>query len=159
MNGKKLLAKFVKALFTWPESQIILGRSNVEVDDFSGNFVVIDSMLSMPQSTTRDFDDEAEEMTYTVHLLDQMSLNFYGEKALENALKFTSLCSSQTAREIMAVLGISLYHPTAINNLSFLAGSEQENRFEITVKMRYTYSYTEPTLKIETINFDEFLTD
>lgn len=162
MNGASvLLAKYTRDLLQQPEQTVvILGRRNVPRGDASDLQIVIDQLApATPITDTQSYDGEAEIMTVTQLWRSVMTVDFYGDEGYDQAIKFITLNRHQTGLELKQALGIDLHNVGQLQDLKLLQGEQYSERYQIEVTMIYNISNDISTLRIDTAQFDELLTN
>lgn len=158
INPLVQLAKFTRDLLGVDETTIKLGRQNFEDLTLSDDLIIVDSINYSRQASMKKFDSDAEEMTHTTNQLGDFTINFYGSSAFENVTLFDTLKNSQAAWELQRSYGITVYNDTTITNLKQLTGKRYNERYELGLKVRFNFSTTIETLRIDSADIT-FLND
>lgn len=151
------LARYTRDLLGVDESIIKLGRDNFDNTDFSQPLIVVDTLTTAPQYSNFNYDNVAEQRTHTVNILGDFTLNFYGSDALTQSSIWVTMNTSEAGRQLQQLYEIQIYRGTSVNNLRWLAGAQYNNRFEVSVRMRYNIEHTSSVLRIDTAQLDDFL--
>lgn len=144
------LATYTKDLLTFNPSLIVIGRENANKVDSGKNYIVIDELFSIPEGRSNDFDGDTEEQTLSVLMKGDFTIDFHGEDARANAVKWVALHGSQKGYELQRDLELTVYHATSFRDLKLLEGSQYKNRYQIEIKLQYTITETIETLRIDT---------
>lgn len=146
------LANYVTELMTFDETKVLIGRENATRDNFSQNYIVIDTLAPAGNlSNGRDYNYTTEKEKLNTVQKGSFTLEFYGTAAYSNCNKFVNLQSSQQGKDIQKTHGITCYKASTINNLKQLAGNKYFDRYEIEVMVLYNDSFEIDTLRIEEI--------
>lgn len=152
-----LLADFTQDLLVQPDGVIVIGRANVSRDDFNALQIAVDQLDSGTMiSFTENYDGDAEVMTYSQIQKAYFTLSFYGDDALTQATKFSTLSRSETGINLQINSGITVYNFGTIRDVKLLTGSQYSNLYELQFTMRYATSGTEDILRIDKAQY-EFL--
>lgn len=148
------LAIFVRDLLQQPEGTVVvIGRHNMRRDDFTALQIVVDRISpELLTSQSKAFDGEAETTTITSYFEGPNTLNFYGDGARAEAIKFIGMLSSQAGYELQRDQTISVYNMTGLTDVKLLAGSQYSERQEMVFNVRYSESLVIDTLRIDTAN-------
>lgn len=158
-GGLVLLGRFVRDLLGMPEGSVVqLGRKNFRRDDFTGLQIVIDSISPFEMVGTSE-KYESEVITYTQAWRGPCIINFYGDAAYSEAVKFSALIQSQAGYELQRDLGVSVYEVGTISDLRFITGEQYSERYEIELNIRFTTSENVSTLRIDEAQLADILTD
>lgn len=145
------LADYVTDLMDFDETKVIVGRENAAQETFANDYIVVDTLATVPTSHSREYDWDLEKENRTTSLQGTFTFEFYGPNAETNAYKFVNIVSSQKGKDLQKTNGITLYRPSSVNNLKQLAGNKYFDRIEIEIIVQYNQSFEIDTLRIEEI--------
>lgn len=154
-NAAVLLAIFVRDLLVQPEgSVIVLGRVNMRRDDYKTLQIVIDDVVALGRiSSSETYDPTTENMQYNQQLTSSATVDFYGDGAYDESVKFVTTIASQRGSELQRDSFIDVLQQSAITDLKMLAGDEYSERFQVAVNIVYNIAYNESILRIDTTDF------
>lgn len=150
------VAKFVRDLLPVAESLVIIGRENFERTDFSVGYIVVDLLTGNPVASSQRFNPTAEQLTIATLSRWAVTIDFFGDAAYTNSDRFQLLQKSQRAVELCEALGISVFRPTAVQDLRALTGAQYGNRVQVELVVHANASAVLDTLRIDTPQ-NEFL--
>jgi hypothetical protein len=146
------IADYVTALMAFDPSKVIIGRENAIKENFSQNYIVIDTLApAVNFSNGRDYNPITEKEKLNTVQKGSFTLEFYGTDSDSNCNKFVNLQSSQQGKDLQKTYGITCYKASNINNLKQLVGNKYFDRYEIEVMVLYNDSFEIDTLRIEEI--------
>ena len=125
------VCQFTEDLLDYSHNLILRGRDNFERIDFSENYIVVDELVSVEQSTTQKFIGGESRYLKTLNMTASVTLDFYGSNALSNAQKWATIKNMQAGIELQQGLGINLKNVSSIRNLKALTGSQYNNRYQV----------------------------
>lgn len=152
------VAKFVRDLLGVNEALVKIGRDNFERTDFSTGYIVVDLLTGGPLASSKRFDPVAEELTLATLSRWVVTVDFFGDAAYTNSDRFQLLQKSQRAVELCETLGISVFRPTAVQDLRALTGAQYGNRVQVELVVHANASAIIETLRIDEPQF-EFLNE
>jgi hypothetical protein len=159
MNQLIALARLIRDLLGHDEQLIKIGRTEEERLDFAENYIVIDSLApATATSTSEKYNDVAEELTYTAQMRQIVTIEFFGNNASANAVKFMLMLKSDLACDLQVANQITVHHVTQTIDLKALTGQQYGNRVQSELVIFYTQSLTMPVLRIDEAQFN-FLKD
>ena len=133
------------------ESTIKLGRSNMNVDDFTATQIVIDILGSVTiQTNSQKYDGTLESMNYNNTQNATVTLNFFGDGSYELANKFVLLCNSEKKYTLENLLKLRLGIPKSITDVKLLTGSQYSEQYEVELNITSVED-----IEIETLRIDE----
>lgn len=147
---KKRLARVVRDLLEYDESIVILGRNNINYEDFGELLIVIDTLTSTAVGNTPSYDGESEVHNYSSLYASPCTINVYGNNASGIADRLVQLIQSEKCKDLQYQHQITVYNATSITDLGFLAGSQYNERYEIALNAQLTKSVDVETLRIDT---------
>lgn len=153
------LARFIRDVMPYDEQLIKPGQQNFEREDFNEDYIVPDEISSSPVTLPKGFDPVLEEMDYCAVMQSQNTVDFFGKLAFTNAVRFIALIGSQQGYELQRDMGISVFSPSTITDLTQLTGQQYSPRFQIALNVRYNESVKVPTLRIDEAVLDDVLFD
>ena len=145
------VAKYIRDLLSKTEEVVKIGRSNVNQDNFTNEFIVIDSIA--PQtliSSNNSFSNNNINIVNRFKI--PLSIRFYGDNALTNANLFLGLSTHQKGTELSIDYGVEIYRMSSLLDLSNLLGSQYYNLYEITLNCKYNYM---ATISTDAINYND----
>lgn len=145
---------YIKELLTYDSSKIVAGRTNLTIDDFTQDFIIVDILTLSPIYRNEDYSGTTEIMKYYTTTKANITVDFFGTNALTHAMNFLNLQSSQKATELQATLGVGLFHTTNIKNLMEKVGTTYFNRYQIELVLLSSNSSDVSTLRIDTVVAD-----
>jgi hypothetical protein len=146
----ELLAAYTRDLLDHDASLIVIGRENVDKANSSDDYIAVDELVSIPAGASQEFDGNSEEQTFSVQMKGDFTINFFGDNARANAVKWVTLHGNQESYELQRDLGFAVYHATSFRNLKNLEGSQYKNRYEIEISLYFNETTTIDTLRIDT---------
>ena len=148
------LAIFVRDLLQQPEGTVVvIGRHNMRRDDFTALQIVIDKIAPEElTSQSKAFDGDAETMAINSYFNGECIINFYGDGARFEAVKFIGLLATQASYELQRDQALGVYNMTGLTDVKLLAGSQYTERLELAFNVRYSESLVIDTLRIDTAN-------
>lgn len=151
------LAKFIRDLMSFSETDIFIGRQGMRINDFSGRQVVVDSTGSIiPKTVSSKFDGTAEEMIYAHQIMTPCTINFYGDSAYSDATTFVLSVRSQAGYELQRDLGIGVYDIGQLIDVKILTGEQYNGRIQVNLNVLSSISLAVSTLRIDTAELDDF---
>lgn len=145
---------YIKDLMPFDASKIVIGRTNFNVEDFSDDFIIVDILNIVPSARNKTYNGTTEMMSYSTTSKTNVTLDFFGANALDNAMKFINIQSSQKALELQNSLQIGLFHSKNLKNLMEKVGTTYFNRYQIELVVISTSTTDIETLRIDTIQID-----
>lgn len=144
---------FTRDVMELDEKFIINGRSNYEKLNFNDDLLVVDGIPAYnAQSTTSKYDGQKEIQTISTLYSSEYNVTFYGEKALDNAVKWQALAKSERGLQTMIKYGISIYNVKSIQDIKLLTGTQYKNCLQIGFTMDYIEKNEIETLRIEKLD-------
>jgi hypothetical protein len=137
---------------------VVQGRSNLETLNFNNNYIVIDELSSIEVSTTEQFDGNISDYKKVLNMIADITLDFYGDEALSNAQKWSTIKGLQAGSELQRTLGINILQIGNIQNLKRLTGSQYSSRYQVGVKVWYNVEFSVEIDSILNIDLD-FIND
>lgn len=133
------LGKFTRDLLVRAEgSVVIIGRTNMRRDDFTGLQIVIDQLGgSRRVASGQKYVHTTELMTYDQAWSMAATVDFYGDGALAEAHRFAVLLQSERALDLKRSLGIAIYRPSQITNVKLLTDEAFSERQQIELNITY----------------------
>ena len=151
------LAKFIRDLMSFSESDIFIGRQGFRVNDFSGRQVVVDSTGSIiPKTVSEKFGGTAEEMTYSQQIMTPCTINFYGDSAYSDATTFALSIRSQLGYELQRDLGIGIYDMGQLIDVKMLTGEQYNGRIQVSLNILSSINLAIETLRIDEAQLNDF---
>lgn len=151
----KSTALFVRDLLGHDEQLIRIGRLGEDIDDFTTDYIGVDSLgASIRMASGETYDGTAEEMKYGQQWQAPVTLSFYGDNAWDNATQFALMIKSQAAFELQQSLNIGVFQASQLTDVKILAGQQYGNRIEIALNVRYSIGATVGTLRIDTAQIE-----
>ena len=151
----RLTAMYVRDLLTHPEDEILIGRLGEDIEDFTIDYIGVDSLgAAQRMASGETFDNVDEIMTYAQQWQAPVTLSFYGDNAYSNAVRFGLLIQSQASFELQQSLGIAVYQTSQMTDVKTLTGQQYGNRYEIALNIMYSVSADVDTLRIETAQIE-----
>lgn len=151
-----LVARYTRDLLSFDEQNIMFGRDNFEPPNYNTDYIVIDNLLVPKVRSQYDYFPATEEMRYMSVFNGPFTLDFFGPNAFSNTTKFVDLNQGHRAFDLSIVHGVTVYTPENINNLRFLTGTDQQNRYQVQVNVRFITTTIETILRIDTANTETF---
>ncbi len=151
MDILKVVGGLIQAMSIVPTGNVIIARENDLESDFNANIIVVDFLTNTPIGRVRKYDSTAETMTYTVYNKPQLTIDFYGQSASTNSIKFIALLDSQTAYEYKRDNQIEVMHNKTNTNIKQVQGVTNYDRFQVEIVVKYTDEFTESILRIDTV--------
>jgi hypothetical protein len=149
------LYEVVKATLNYNENLILIGRENATQQTFTQNYIVVDTLASVPTSRPlRRYDDNEEIEYFHTNMTGTFTLEFYGNKARINHTNFLNLINSQECRDAQKANEIVLFVPKNTNNLKMQTQSKFYERYEIEVVIQYVVKTAVDRLRIDTADID-----
>lgn len=159
IQPEKQLAKFVRDLLNISEEFITIGRVN-KYDKQCEDLIVIDNLSpAIQQSVTKTYDGAGEIQTIDSLMMGQFTINFYGKNAQSNASTFVVLNHTEEARTLQKTCSISVFRVSQITNLKRLSGSHYDERYEISLNLKYNITHDVSRLRFDEAQFGEILVD
>lgn len=141
---------YIKDLMPFSEDKIIIGRTNFNVDDFSDDIIIVDVLNLVPTARNQTYNGTTEIMSYSTTSKINVTIDFFGANAFDNAIKFLNLQSSQKAIELQNSLLIGLFHSKNLKNLMEKVGTTYFNRYQLELVVISTSTTSISTLRIDT---------
>lgn len=148
-TGTLELARFIRDLLEFNEQQIKIGRTNFERSDFTEDFIVPDEISTAIEVLPKDFNSTTEILSQGTQIKGQYTIDFYGDNAYTNAVKFTVLSNSQKGYELQRDMGITVFSVTTITDLKELTDTQYSPRYQLALNLRYNESVNVPTLRLD----------
>jgi hypothetical protein len=153
------LARFLRDLIDHPEDLIKIGRNEEDRIDFAEDYIVIDSLAPATSThTSESYNGIGEELTYSAHMRQIVTIEFFGNNASANSVRFLLMLKSDLACDLQVANGITVHHITQTIDLKALTGQQYGNRIQSELVLFYTESLTTPVLRIDEAQFT-FLKD
>lgn len=151
------LAKFIRDLMSFSESDVFIGRQGFRVNDFSGRQVVVDSTGSvLPKTVSEKFDGTAEEMTYSQQIMTPCTISFYGDSAYLDATTFSLSIRSQAGYELQRDLGIGIYDMGQLIDVKMLTGEQYNGRIQVSLNILSSINLAVETPRIDEAQLNDF---
>ena len=149
------LYEVVKATLNYDENLILIGRENATQETFTRNYIVVDTLASVPNGRPlKKYDDVNEIEYWHTNMTGTFTLEFYGTKARVNHANFLNLINSQDCRDAQKANEIVLFLPKNKNNLKMQTQSKFYERYEIEVVIQYAVKTAVDRLRIDTAEID-----
>jgi len=149
------VSRYIRDVLGYDEQLIVRGRLNVEREDFTLGYIVVDNLgaaLRIDQGAR--FDDVAERVTYSTRWQGPVTIDFYGTGAQDRAELFAGLHRTQAALELRRALKLGINQPSSIVDLKALTGQQYGERVQVTVTVTYSTSVTVDALRIDTAQIE-----
>lgn len=141
---------FTKNLFD-DAIETVLARTNYKKIDFTEDLIVVDDLTpAVPLSNIDRFDGVNEKMNYDTFVSQLVTIDFYGDSALDNANQYLGLLRSQKATELKSTYDLNVYSPSSITDLKEQINTNWFNRYQIELTISYMINVEISTLRIET---------
>ena len=82
-----------------------------------------------------------------------MTIDFYGDAAMTESQRFTSLLDTQIAEDMRRDLNIDLYYTNAVTDVKLLTGEQYSQHLQLSINIDYLVALDEPILRIDTLQF------
>ena len=143
-------ALYIRDLLSYDESLIKIGREGKEIKDYTIGYIAVDTLGSTSQlGSGKNFDGDAEVMTYYNRSSVPLVLSFYGAGAWDRATLFSLLIASQASFELQKTLGIAVYNARDMTDVKILTGQQYGERVELTFTLQQTNIANVNTLRID----------
>lgn len=149
-TGTLQLCRFIRDLLSYDEQLIKPGEINFERENFTLDYIVVDNLNSIPISIPKKFDPDNELMNYGVLWSGTMTIDFYGDNANTNMVRFMQLANSQKGYELQRDMRLTVSNPSASTDLKQLTGVQYSPRFQLALNIRYNETTDVQTLRIDT---------
>ena len=153
------LRKFVRDLLGYDQALIRKGRANFDREVFERGYIIVDEGVQNKKYTQRQYDSEAERQTISVNYVGDFTIDFFGDPARMNGDVFVGLLKSQESKNLQRTLGITIYQPSTLTNLRFLAGTDFGERYQLNLIMRYNVEHEVDLLRIDRAVIETPITD
>lgn len=156
-EGLVRFARYVRDLLQQPEGDsnggvVYLGRDQFRSEDFEALQIVVDGLAQDRLISTSEKYDHVNEIMHKSQVWDKaLTIDFYGDGAYQEALKYTALLNSRLSTDLQQTLNIAVYQISTITDLKRLTGEQYIERQQIEVKIRYTTSIDYSELRIDNI--------
>ncbi|MDF1593748.1 MAG: hypothetical protein P1P89_19750 [Desulfobacterales bacterium] len=148
-------ALFIRDLLGYSEQLIRIGRMDFDIQDFTMEYIGVDSLgQSQRLSSGEGYDGATEIMTYAQNWRAPITVSFYGDNAWYMANKFALLIKSQKSFELQQAQGIGILQASGITDVKILAGQQYGERQEITLNVLYNVSEDVATKRIDTAQLE-----
>ena len=145
------VSRYVRDLLSYDEQLIVQGRLNVEREDFTLGYIVVDALgAALRIDQGKKFDDVAEQVTYSTRWRGPVTIDFYGTGAQDRAELFAGMHRTQAALELRRALKLGINQPSSIVDLKALTGQQYGERVQVTVTVTYNTGVTVDALRIDT---------
>lgn len=144
------IAGYIKDLLTYDASLIVLGRLNFDKVTTTGNYIVLDELVSTPLGTNYEFDGTLEKETISVPMSGDFTIDFHGSTARANAVKLLATQKGQKSYELQRDAGIKVQHAQSLTDLKALEGSQFNDRYQVAISVIYNETVVIDTLRIDT---------
>ena len=132
------LFEVVKAMLNYNEKLIMIGRNNATQDTFSKNYIVLDVLVSAPQSKPKRYFDDKKEIEYwETRMAGTFTLEFYGKDCNQNHINFINLIRCQESIEAQNKHNIVLFDVKNTNDYKQTINSKTYDRYEVEVVIQY----------------------
>lgn len=151
----RLTALFVRDLLGHDEALIKIGRMGDNIEDFTTDYIGIDSLAPATRlSISEQFDGDAEEINHSQNWRIPVTISFYGDNAWENVTKLVLLSSSQAGFDLQKKHGLGFFIARDITDVKILTGQQYGNRYEVMVNVQYNINIDIDTLRIDTARLE-----
>lgn len=148
------LAKLIRDITGKPESEIKIGRENLDQTDFATGYITVDSLAgSNILSSGEKFDEDNEQMSYDNIFKTEALIECYGDTAHATANRLVGLLRSQDAADKKYTLGITVYRVSSVQDIKQLTGQKYGNRLQLSVMVEDSRRVDIATKRIETVPF------
>ena len=148
------VCQFTKQLLDYEHDLILRGRENFEKIDFSQDYIVVDELVSIEESTTEKFIGEESRFLKVLNMTASMTIDFYGSNALSNAQKWATIKNLQFGKELQQGLRINLKNVSSIRNLKSLTGTQYNNRYQVECVVWFNVEHEIEINPIEGLQFN-----
>lgn len=153
VNGTtQLMFKYVRDLLGQPEPDVMtLGRENAPRGNTNDLQIVVDTLAPaqiLGDSST--FDGVAESMQFSALYQSVMTVDFYGNGAYAEAVRFIGLNRSQAAADLKHDLCIDVGVPSQIQDLKYLSGKQYSERYQVELTLTHSFVTDVATKRIDT---------
>lgn len=150
MNPLLQVARYTRDLLGYDEQLIKLGRSGYYRDDYDTGIIAIDSLAPAKVVSRSTFFDADEELQKSLFSYEQVvTLNFYGNDALNNAQKWLGYNSLELGYQLQRIYAVSVYIAGGPADLKSLSENQYTNRYEVTATIRYNVEESLPVYRID----------
>lgn len=149
------LYEVVKDTLNYDEELLLIGRENATQDTFTKNYIVLDTLASVPTSRPLKKYDDVDEIEYWhTNMVGTFTLEFYGTKARINYINFLNLVKSQECKDSQKKNEIVIFVPKSTNNLKMQTQSKFYERYEVEVVIQYVIKTAVERLRIDTADIN-----
>lgn len=152
-TGAKKLLIFTRDLLSQPEGTVvIIGRENMKRNNFTDLQIVIDNIdVSTPIGFSTYYDGESEKMFYYAKISAPATINFYGDGAYQEAMKFSLLWGSQIGYQLGLNNMVEINQVSGILDLKQLTGDQYSERLQLSLIIKFNEQIDQPTLRVDTL--------
>lgn len=148
------VAKLVRDLMQLPEGIVLIGRQDILQKDFKTGYIVIDQLGAATRTASDEkFDGNTEVMTFADLFRAEITVEFFGFTAYDNARKLTGILRSQAALDLKHDLGFDLKRVSSVQDVKQLTGQQNGNRLQMTMIAEDTQTVDVETLRIDIAQF------
>lgn len=148
------VAKLIRDLMRITEKTVLIGRQDILQKDFKTGYIVVDALgASTRNASAEKFDGDTEVMTFADSFKAEITVEFFGFTAYDNAKKLTGLLRSQAALDLKHDLGFDLNRVSAVQDIKQLTGQQNGNRLQMTLMAEDTQTVDVETLRIDVAQF------
>lgn len=148
------MAQFAVDVLLHPADKVIIDDqktlANYKQINWSDNLILVGSLSVQNQGTREIFNPVDETMEYATLLSTVATFTFYGDDSEENMLHFIALCKSQRAIESAKRNGFVYKFPKTGTRIGKVIGSQNQEKFQVEVRVAWMESATIDTLRIDT---------
>lgn len=152
------IAEFITAIVEHNPAKVIIGRTNYVNIDFNDDIILVDMLASTPLGRSNQYDPITETFSYKTLMKATITVSFFGDNALDNAIKAITMLESEEAINSARVNDITYLFPSRIQNTGRLTGSEHNEKYEIEMGVQYVYESLRSVLRVDTAQIT-FLND
>jgi hypothetical protein len=147
-----LALKYIRDLLDFDEGLMGQAKTNESQDTSNADRIIVDLLVAKTYGRTKKYDVSTETQTVTLLKDATITIDFYGDNALDNAQTFEALLDSEEGTVKQKTYGVTIYNPTDTTNVMQLQGKQYNNRYQITAQMRYNVVKPRSVNKITTGN-------
>lgn len=148
------LAILIRDLMKLNEGIVLIGRQDILQKDFKTGYIVVDQLgASMRTASGEKYNGTTEVMTFGDSFKAEMTVEFFGFTAYDNAKKLTGILRSQAALDLKHDLGFDVNRVSSVQDVKQLTGQQNGNRLQMTMMAEDNQTVDVETLRIDVAQF------
>lgn len=154
------LANFATDVLSHPPEKVVIENSwtNYKQINWHDNIVLVGILGGNPQGTAEIYNPLTEVMEYATTYAGTATFTFYGDDSEDNAFNFIALCKHDRAITSAKENEIVYKLPKTITHIGKVMGSQNQQKYQVEVRVGWTHIKVEPILRIDTAQI-EFIND